>query len=215
MSVGPGASLARLVIGTTNRAKVVQMRAALASLELQVVGVSDLDVSIPVVDEDAVSAEATAATKALAYTAATGEVVLSLDHWLHLDGVDVELQPRGHVRRIPGWPSGAPDDVLIDYYSALAASHGGSVGVRWDLGVALARASFVTSTTIHARRTLVATASPLRQPGMPISSLQIDPTTGRYVSEEAADDEIALWQRVYGQHLHEFVAAGLDSHRDR
>jgi hypothetical protein len=39
-----------------------------------------------------------------------------------------------------------------------------------------------------------------------LSALQIDPDTGRYISEHEADDEIALCQRVYGPELPRFVA---------
>lgn len=201
----------RLVIGTTNEGKVRQMRGALQSLDLDLVPIAAVTTGLPVVEEIGGSAEAIAAKKAVEYAEFVEEAVLALDHWLFLDGLPDSAQPRDRVRRLPGRTDNSSDEEMIEYYSGLARTHGGALGATWHLGVAIARDGAVSSTTITARRTFVGSPSKTRMRGMPLSSLQIDLETGRYVSEHEAEDEIALWQRVYGPTLVQFVSRSLST----
>jgi len=199
----------RLVIGTTNPGKVAQMMGALAGSPFECVAISEVIDEVPNVEEVGESATEIAERKAVAYCNAVKGPVLSLDQWLYFDEVQPHDQPRAHVRRIAGRPDGATDDELVDYYVALCSRYGGRLTARWQLGVAVAAEGSVNSICIEAVRSLVATPSPVRRPGLPLSCLQIDNATGKYVSEHTDAEETALWQRVYGFELVEFVSRSL------
>ena len=201
----------RLVIGTTNPGKVAQMAGALAGSGFECVAIGELVTHLPHVEEVGDSPSSIAEVKAAAYRRLVDGPVLAIDQWLFFDEVPAEDQPGPHVRRIRGHPGGASDDDLIDHYIALAHRHGGSLTARWRLGVALADGEDVTSTCIEATRTLITEPSPVRRPGLPLSCLQIDHETGKYVSEHTDEEEIALWQRVYGAELVDFVHGRLPS----
>ena len=197
----------QLVIGTTNRGKVRQVSGALSSLpNLDCVAIDLVSQDLPVVVELGESAEQVAAVKAVAYSVAISEPVLSLDHWLRFPEASAEDQPLARVRRIPDHEDlGADDDQIIDYYSRLCERYGGHLTAEWQLGVAYADGQRVETMTAVVRRRLVPVPSPIRMPGLPLSALQIDLETGRYVSEHESEDEDALWQRVYGPGFVHFV----------
>lgn len=105
----------QLVIGTTNRGKVRQVVGALSSLaDLECVPIDLVRHDLPVVSEVGASAEDVAAVKAVVYSTAIDEPVLSLDHWLRFPEASVDDQPLARVRRIPGHDdSGAHDEQII------------------------------------------------------------------------------------------------------
>lgn len=197
----------RLIIGTSNMAKFDQVRAALSPTGLRCVGVADVLGQMPPVPEEGATAAEVAENKALAYSAATGECVLAMDYWLQFEGVEHEEQPGAYVRRIPGHPDGADDATMLDYYSTLSMRHGGALMGRWTLGVAVAGPSGVRSTTRTGRdRLFVDVPSTTWQPGLPLTALQVDPATGRYMSEHSQEEEERMWQEVYGVALAPFVS---------
>lgn len=197
----------RLVIGTTNRGKVRQVVGALASVEgLVCVPIDLVCEDLPLVEEVGASAEDVAAVKAVAYSTAIGQPVLSLDHWLYFPEASVDDQPLARVRRIPGHDdSRADDEQVIAYYSRLCDRYGGRLTAQWHLGIAYAERAKVRTMTVITRRRLVPEPSPTRMPGLPLSALQVDLDTGRYISEHEAEDERSLWQRVYGPSFANFV----------
>lgn len=185
------------------------MVGALYSLPVRCIRIDEVADGLPVVAEVGDSAAEVAATKAVAYSALIKRPVLALDHWLRIPELPAEHQPLAHVRRIPGYPDGASDDELVAYYRWLCLDHGGALTAQWELGVAYADGSRLDTFTAFVRRQLVPDPSVVRVPGLPLSALQIDPATGRYISEHEADDEVALWQRVYGPALPDFVSAAM------
>src|SRR3989344_7353154 len=91
----------KLIMGTTNQAKIAQMRDALVSAGIQVEGVTDKKL-LPEVVEDGTTVQENARKKAVAYARALGQTVLSMDNALFLDGLAPENQPGIHVRRVGG-----------------------------------------------------------------------------------------------------------------
>jgi hypothetical protein len=198
-----------LVIGTTNVGKVRQMVTALAGMELVCVPVTDLVAELPPVAEHGTCASEVAASKARRYHELVDRPVLANDFWLTFDEVGDDEQPRGNVRRIPDHPEGGTDDELLEHYRSLAARHGGRLTARWSLGLAVVGGRGVRSTTVETTRTLLDVASPIRLPGLPLAALQVDPSTGRFVSEHSGDEEDRLWQRAYGHLIASFVPDAL------
>jgi hypothetical protein len=119
--------MTKLVIGTTNPAKVRQCELALRDEGFALVPIIDVLPEPPDVLEDAWSAEKNAARKAREYARVTNRAALSLDFALFFDDVAREEQPGVNVRRIPGAEGRASDEELISHYARLFASRGGRV----------------------------------------------------------------------------------------
>jgi XTP/dITP diphosphohydrolase len=77
----------RLVFATRNRGKVVELRALLADLGIDVLSLDDLTVPVPDVVEDGDTFAANAAKKALAVSRATGLPALADDSGLEVDAL--------------------------------------------------------------------------------------------------------------------------------
>ena len=91
-----------LIVGTTNPAKVAQIRDALAPIGVQVEGVADKKL-LPEVVEDGKTVQENARKKATAYAKALGRIVFSMDNALFLDDLAPENQPGIHVRLLSGF----------------------------------------------------------------------------------------------------------------
>jgi len=195
----------KLVMGTTNEAKVAQIAAALAPAGVRVEGVPDKKM-LPNVVEDGATAQENARKKAIAYAKALGQTVFSMDNALFFDGLAPEEQPGIHVRRIGGSPA-ATDEELLDHAVALVESLGGTATGYWEYGVCIANPSGkVSETTIRTPRVFTRKRSAKLIPGYPLESIQIDPETRKYTSEMSEGERAAFWQKTLGTPLCSFVS---------
>jgi 8-oxo-dGTP diphosphatase len=198
----------KLVMGTTNPAKIAQVRDALVSAGIQVEGVADKKL-LPEVVEDGTTVQENARKKAVAYARALGQTILSMDNALFLDGLAPEDQPGIHVRRIGG-SLAATDTELLDHGAALVASLGGNVTGYWEYGICVADPSGkISETTLRTPRVFTSKRSDKSVPGYPLESIQIDPETGKYISEMTTEEMTAFWQRTLGAPLCAFVSKAL------
>ncbi len=188
-------SVAGLLLGTSNPGKVADWRAMLGHLPLEIYDPVQLGLTVDAV-ESADTAEENARIKALAYFAASGIPTFSLDAALRIEGLPAERQPGVHVRRIGGAES-ATDAEMVRHYSALLEKLGGRAAGQWTLGIALAPdRDHVYSELLTNRTAFVSSPSPVRVPGHPLQSLQIDPVTGVYFAEMTpAEHAIRLAER--------------------
>ena len=83
----------KLLYGTGNPAKLESMRRRLADLDLEILGLGDMDRKAPKVPEDGNSPLENARQKALAYYDFFGIPVFSCDSGLYFEGLPQELQP--------------------------------------------------------------------------------------------------------------------------
>lgn len=198
----------RLVMGTTNPAKIAQVRDALVSAGIQVEGVADKKL-LPEVVEDGATVQENARKKAVAYAKALGQTVLSMDNALFLDGLAPEDQPGIHVRRIGG-SLAETDAELLNHGAALVESLGGKVAGYWEYGICIADPSGkISETTLRTSRVFTSKRSDKSIPGYPLESIQIDPETGKYISEMTSEEMAAFWQRSLGVPLCAFVSSAL------
>lgn len=196
----------KLIMGTTNPAKIAQVRDALVSAGIQVEGVADKTL-LPEVVEDGATVQENARKKATAYAKALGQTLLSMDNALFLDGLVPEDQPGIHVRRIGG-SLAATDAELLDHGAALVESLGGEVTGYWEYGICIADPSGkISETTIRTPRIFTSKRSKKSVPGYPLESIQIDPETGKYISEMTTEEMAAFWQRTLGTPLCSFVSS--------
>lgn len=194
-----------IIIGTTNEAKVKQIRGALAPLALAVRGI-DKKTALPHIDEDGKTALENAIKKALAYAKALNMTVLSMDNALYFDELAPNEQPGLHVRRIPTDSERPSDDEMLRYYAALVSRFGERTSGRWEFGVCIASPDGkYETTTILSPRIFTNIPSASIVPGYPLESMQIDPETGKYISEMSQEEQDVFWQRAIGKPLQEFV----------
>lgn len=193
-----------LTFGTTNEAKIKQIRGALVPAGIEVNGVADKSV-LPVVVEDGKTANENARKKALAYAKALGKTVFSMDNALYINGLTEDRQPALNVRRIDGHTA-TTDEEMIEYYSKLIQNLGGKAEGYWEFGICIATPEGdYRETTIKSPRTFVSTPTTNRQEGYPLESIQIDPATGKYIADMTQQEQDIFWQKAIGSKLLEFV----------
>ncbi len=198
-----------LILGSRNAAKLEMVRAILSPAGIAITGAGEMGLH-PQVKENGTTPEANARRKALAYLALTGRPVLAVDNALYFDGLPEEEQPGLHVRRIPGSEGRPSDEALLRYYQALIRRLGGQVRGTWLFAFALARPDHPLETlSLRTPRLFVGEPSPRLLPGYPLESLQIDPQTGRYISEMNEEERAAFWQRTLGEALRAFIQRAL------
>lgn len=196
-----------LVYGTHNPSKIAQVQAALADTDITVVGLGDVDF---VVDEDGTSPEENARKKAVEYASAIGRPVLSMDVALYFDDLPANQQPGLYVRRIPGHES-ASDEALTAYYTKLIADHGGTIHGYWEFSYALGYPDRTSQAfTARTHRTFVSTPHSAALPGYPLESLQIDPESGKYLTEFTPQEQAEAWRKSLGQKLAAFIQQNIE-----
>ena len=195
-----------IVFGTTNEAKIRQIRGILALDGIIIKGLAETDM-IDVI-ENGKSASENARIKAISYAKHLGRPVFSMDNALYLDGLASENQPGLFVRRIRGSESRSTDQQLIEYYASLVESLGGKIGGYWEYGMCLAdqNGKFFEMVT-KAPRIFVSIPSNVIQLGYPLNSIQIDPDSGRYMSELSQEEADISWKKNIGDPLLKFVAS--------
>ena len=193
-----------LIFGTTNEAKIKQIRGALAPAGIDVNGVINKTV-LPEVVEDGKTANENARKKALAYAKALGKTVFSMDNALYINGLPDDKQPALNVRRIDG-KTATTDEEMIEYYSKLIESLGGKATGYWEFGICIATPEGkYKETTIKSPRNFVSTPTTNRQAGYPLESIQIDPATNKYIADMTQQEQDIFWQQAIGEKLLEFV----------
>ena len=194
-----------IVFGTTNEAKIKQVRGALAPTGIVVEGVKDKSI-LPEVIEDGKTASENARKKSLAYAKTLGRTVFSMDNALYLEGLSVEKQPGLNVRRINGTSERPTDEQMLEYYSKLIGELGGRVNGYWEFGICIANPEGeYEETVIKSPRIFVSEPSKAMVEGYPLESIQIEPESGRYISEMPQNEQDLFWQNAIGKPLVEFV----------
>jgi len=173
----------KILYGTTNKGKLQAMKKALESLDIELIGLHDIDRELPYINENGRTPLENAEIKAKAYYEAFRMPVFSCDSGLYFDELEEDEQPGLHVRRING--KELTDDEMIEHYASLAELHGGKITGRYrnaiyfildeehhysSMDMSIATEPFVLGTVPH----------PKRVEGFPLDSLSIDIATGKY-----------------------------------
>ena len=193
-----------LIVGTTNSAKIDQVRGALKSLNLDIQGLPERD--FPAIEENGLTALENARIKAIFYSALIGLPVLSTDNALYFDDLTTEKQPGLNVRRIKGQNDRVSDAELLTYYSSLIKELGDKVNGYWEFGICLAYPdSNIKEIIIKSPRIFVSHPSPKITEGYPLDSIQINPETNQYISEMTIEEQGDFWQKTIGKELCSFI----------
>lgn len=183
----------KILYGTTNPAKLVSMQRITAELGVEIIGLKDLNQPLPQVDESGKNPLENAEIKARAYYKAFSMPVFSCDSGLYFDGLEDELQPGTHIRRVNG--KELTDDEMIEYYSQLAGRYDDRLIGRYrnaiyfivddtthfsSMDEALATEPFMVVNKAHEKRVA----------GFPLDSISIDIASGKYyydLAEKSVD----------------------------
>jgi inosine/xanthosine triphosphate pyrophosphatase family protein len=92
----------RLIYGTGNPAKGKHMQSLLSSLDVEIVGIQELSVALPDIDESGNDSLKNAIIKAKTCYSAMRQPVFSADSGLYFEEVPPEPQPGVHIRRVQG-----------------------------------------------------------------------------------------------------------------
>ena len=194
-----------ILFGTTNEAKVKQVRGALSPAGIEVNGVANKEL-LPQVEENGKTASENARKKSLVYAKAFGKTVFSMDNALYFEGLSAEKQPGLNVRRINGSQERPTDEQMLEYYSKLIEGLGGKVNGYWDFAICIANPEGkYKEAIIKSPRIFVSKSSLVMVPGYPLESIQIEPTSGKYISEMTQEDQDIFWQKAIGKPLLKFV----------
>lgn len=187
----------KLLYGTGNPAKLEAMRRRLQPLDIELIGLKDLKMEIPYIEEDGRTPLENAEKKAVGYYKAFGIPVFSCDSGMYIDDLPPELQPGVHVRTING--KYLNDDEMIAYYSGLAQRFG-NLTARYRNAICFVKDEdhiFKAMEESMASKPFIITAKPhsvIRKPGFPIDSISIDIRTGKYFYDLDAKelDQVAV-----------------------
>lgn len=183
----------RILFGTGNPAKLSAMRHRLAGLNVEIIGLKELNTEIPEVVEDGRTPLENAEKKARSYYEAFRMPVFSCDSGLYIDGIPEELQPGVHVRTIDG--NYLSDEEMLAYYSDLVKRYGTvsetgngqkTLRARYRNAICLVLdgnhiyssmdESMASGDFLIAQEPCAA----IRKKGFPLDSLSIDIQTGSY-----------------------------------
>ena len=173
----------KILYGTTNKAKLQVMKNVVEALDIELIGLGEVDSELPSIIENGKTPLENAEIKARAYYEAFHMPVFSCDSGLYFDELQDDEQPGLHVRRING--KELTDDEMIQYYGTLAEQHEGKITGRYrnaiyfildenhhysSMDMSIATEPFALVTKPHSKRV----------EGFPLDSLSIDIPTGKY-----------------------------------
>lgn len=173
----------KLLYGTGNPAKLQAMTEALSPLNLEIIGLADMDRKPPEVPENGNDPLENAYEKAMAYYRFYGVPVFSCDSGLYFDNVPGEWQPGIRVRNIEG--KRLSDSEMIIYYALKAREYGGKLVARYKNAICLV----LSENEIHRSMDeslwgepfyIVGKPHEKRVEGFPLDGLSVDIATGKY-----------------------------------
>lgn len=186
----------KLLYGTGNPAKLAAMGRRLKELDIELIGLKDLDCEIPSVPENGKTPLENARQKARAYYQAFHMPVFSCDSGLYFDDVPGDVQPGVHVRTVGG--SYLSDEEMLAYYSKLAKQYG-SLTARYKNAICLVmddeHVYEAMEPSMESGKFIIAEKPhTILKKGFPLDSLSIDIKSGKYYYDlpENELDQVAV-----------------------
>ena len=132
----------RLLFATTNKAKLESMQRIAKSLNIEIIGLKDLqsiqefkDIQLPKIDESGKNPLENAIIKAKSYFEVLQIPLFSCDSGLYFDELSENEQPGTHIRRVN--EKELNDKEMIEHYSKIAKSHGGRLIGKYKNAICL------------------------------------------------------------------------------
>ena len=201
----------RVLYGTGNQAKLSAMQRRLSSLDIEIIGLKDLEADIPEVPGDGKTPLENARQKAYAYFDAFHIPVFSCDSGLYFDNVPDAVQPGVHVRTVNG--KYLTDEEMIAYYTGMAQKYG-DLTSRYKNAICFVYDDahrFEAMRPSMESEPFLLTSKPhssVMNKGFPLDSLSVDIKSGKYfydlprqdMDQVAVEDGfLQFFQEVLGQ----------------
>lgn len=186
----------KILYGTTNQSKLDLMKPIAKTLDFELIGLNDLHMPLPEINETGKDPLENAEIKARAYYDAFSVPVFSCDSGLYFDGLPDKLQPMTHIRRVNG--EVLSDERMTEYYANLARMHGGKLIARYrnaiyfivndklrfsSMADALSSEPFILCDTPHPKSAV----------GFPLDRLSVDIKSNKYYYDmENTVDKLAV-----------------------
>lgn len=213
-----GGPLKKILIGTTNPAKVGRFEALLAGYDVELCTLKDLGITQEP-EEQGATPEENAVLKAAFYGKYFDDVICN-DSGLYFDGLpmDDSRQPGLNVRT----PNGGPrldDEGMLQYYTRLVHSLGGKVLAYYLDGIAVYHHGTISSFMEDSEATrrsafyLVDKPAEERREGWPLDSISLNRNTMTYFVREgnnkydSQEENVMLGQ--YRERVIRFLARAL------
>ncbi len=173
----------KILYGTTNKSKFDIMKPVADALGFELIGLGDINMPQPDIDESGKDPLENAEIKARTYYDAFSMPVFSCDSGLYFDGLPDELQPKTHIRRVNGRV--LTDAEMTEYYAALSKAHGGRLVARYRNAI-----YFIVNDALHfssmddsiASEPFIISSVPHKKSavGFPLDRLSIDIKSDKY-----------------------------------
>lgn len=199
----------KILYGTGNPAKLEAMRRRLEGLNIEIIGLKDIDMEIPEIEEDGTTPLENARKKAIGYYQAFQIPVFSCDSGLYIENIPEEEQPGVHVRTIQG--KYLTDEEMLEHYTKLAEKYG-DLKARYRNAICLVmdeKHIYEAMEESMASEPFFITSRPhstIRKEGFPLDSISIDIKTGKYFYDLEGNelDQVAVedgFLEFFRQHL--------------
>lgn len=190
----------KLLYATTNKAKLESMQRVTNSLNIEIIGLKDLqnlqefkNIELPQIDESGKNPLENAIIKAKAYYKVLQIPLFSCDSGLYFENVDEKDQPGTHIRRVNG--NTLTDEEALVYYAKLATSYGGKIKAKYKNAICLILdeknifSSMDSSLEIEPFYLVDKPHSKVVE-GFPLDSLSVDIKTEKYYND--LEDNLAV-----------------------
>lgn len=178
--------MVKLIYGTGNKGKLNLMREYLEGLDLEIIGLDEVDAVLEEPEECGKKPLENARQKAEYYYSVLKQPVFSCDSGLFIEGLSEEEQPGVHVRNVNG--KRLTDAEMTAHYRKIAHRLGGKCKAKYVNGICL-----VLSDTEKYESDgeeigsepffLVEEAVAQRDEGFPLDPISIEPKSGKYFTE--------------------------------
>lgn len=189
----------KILVGTRNPAKFDRYSTILRHLSTaEVCSLNDIQLDL-VVEENGVTAEENARKKARAYADAAHMPTLSVDEALYFPGLPEEEQPGVYVRRHMG-KEATDEEMLTLYIEKIKQLPPLQRKAIWVYAICLAQPyAEEICDQVEIKAVFIETPRLPLLPGYPLSSILVDPSSGKSLRDLTPEEEKQRLQPVYEQ----------------
>lgn len=172
----------KILLATTNNAKIKSYGSKLKKLNIDFVTLNDLDLNYNVEETGSTPVE-NAIIKAKEYSKISSLPTIAIDDGLYFENVPDELQPGTNVRRING--KRLNDEEMVNYYINIVNTYGvnGILKGYFLKGIAICNKNQTFTFESKANRNFSNKRSNTINDGYPLESIQIVPEFDKFKSE--------------------------------
>lgn len=194
----------RILFGTGNQTRLDYLRGMLSGIPIHLLSLKDEKITFRVKEVGSSPLE-NSILKARAYHELSNMPTFSIDSGLYIESFPSDKQPGVFVRRINGRSDDIKDSEMLEYYMHALNKYGGESKACWRIALTFVADKNRVWSTVFERETIL-TSKPCKEMsiGEPLNALQIDISTGKYLSELSVEEKINS-QIEMVKHIQDFM----------